>query len=79
MAEWIKCTRKFDGTPVYINLDTVKWLRRNEEEDFTAISWATGDENIVRVLEYPEEILHGHSSGILIPSENLILSEEMGE
>ncbi len=52
MAEWIKCTRKFDGTPVYINLDTVKWLRRNEEADFTAISWATGDENIVRVLEY---------------------------
>ncbi len=79
MVEWIKCSRKFDGTPVYIDLDTVKWLRRNKEEDFTAISWATGDENIVRVLEYPEEILQGHSSGVLIPSENLIMSGEMGE
>ncbi len=77
MAEWIRCTRKLDGTPVYINLDTVKWLRRNEEEDFTAISWATGDENIVRVLEYPEDILQGHPSGVLIPSENLIPSDEL--
>ncbi len=73
MAEWIKCTRKFDGTPVYINLDTVKWLRRNEEEDFTAISWATGDENIVRVLEYPDEILRG------LPSHGPIPSEEMSD
>ena len=79
MAEWIRCTRKLDGTPVYINLDTVKWLRRNEEEDFTAISWATGDENIVRVLEYPEDILQGHASGVLIPSENLIPSDELDE
>ena len=77
MAEWIRCTRKLDGSPVYINLDTVKWLRRNEEEDFTAISWATGDENIVRVLEYPEDILQGHPGGVLIPSENLIPSDEL--
>ena len=77
MAEWIRCTRKLDGTPVYINLDTVKWLRRNEEEDFTAISWATGDENIVRVLEHPEDILQGHPGGVLIPSENLIPSDEL--
>jgi hypothetical protein len=77
MAEWVRCTRKFDGMAVYINLDTVKWLRRNDEEDFTAISWATGDENIVRVLEYPEDILP--PTRVLTPNENLIPEEEMGE
>jgi hypothetical protein len=57
VANWVKCTRKTDGTPIYINLDTVTWLRRNEAEDFTAIAWATGEQGLVRVWEYPEKIL----------------------
>lgn len=58
MAQWIECTRASDNTPVRINLDTVSWMRRNEEEGFTVISFkAPWKDNSIRVLEQPEEIL----------------------
>jgi hypothetical protein len=57
MAIWVQCARKTDGTLIYLNLDNAIWLRRNEDEDFTAVSWTSGySENIVRVVETPEEI-----------------------
>jgi hypothetical protein len=57
MAIWVQCARKTDGTLIYLNLDNAIWLRRNEDEDFTAVSWISGySENIVRVVETPEEI-----------------------
>ncbi len=38
-------------------LDNAIWLRWNEEERFTAVSWINGlMETIVRVTETPEEI-----------------------
>jgi hypothetical protein len=62
MAKWMRCTRKSDSTPIYIHLDMVRWLRWNDEENFTVISWANGEENIVRVLEHPEEIFEAHGN-----------------
>jgi hypothetical protein len=62
MARWVKCTRRSDGTPIYINLDTANWLRWNDEEGFTAISWPSGEENIIRVWERPDEILEAAGS-----------------
>jgi hypothetical protein len=56
MAHWVKCTRRSDNTPIYINLETVSWLRWNDEEGFTAISWARGEDNIIRARERPNEI-----------------------
>jgi hypothetical protein len=57
VAIWIQCTRKTDGTLIYLNLDNAIWLRWNEEEGFTAVSWISGrSEHIVRVVETPEKI-----------------------
>jgi hypothetical protein len=57
MAVWVQCTRKTDDSPVYLNLDNAIWLRWNEEERFTAVSWINGlTETIVRVTETPDEI-----------------------
>ena len=58
MSRWIICTRKGDDTPIYIDLDSVRWMRWNENEDFTALYWAGGEENVVRVRETPEEIFY---------------------
>ncbi len=58
MAVWVQCTRKADNSPIYLNLDNAIWLRWNEEERFTAVSWTNGlMEAIVRVTETPDEIL----------------------
>jgi hypothetical protein len=57
MAQWVKCTRKADDMPIYVNISIALWLRRNEEQNFTLVCWAGAKENIVRVLETPEEIL----------------------
>ena len=60
MGTWVRCTRKFDNAPIYVNFGEVAWLRWNDEENFTAISWASGDENVVRVIEHPSQILSGN-------------------
>ena len=57
MAHWIKCTRISDHTAIYINLETASWLRWNDEEGFTAVSWTQREENIVRVWERPEQLI----------------------
>ena len=56
MAKWVKCTRVSDNLPVYLNLDTVRWLRRNEQDKFSLISWGPGDKDLLRVVEQPQEI-----------------------
>ena len=56
MANWVRCTRKVDNEPIYLNLDTTEWLRWNETEKFTIVAWPGGKENIVRVLEHPDDI-----------------------
>ena len=57
MANWVECIRVADGSPIYLNLDNAIWLRWNDEEHFTAVSWVNGlTEAIVRVKETPEEI-----------------------
>ena len=60
MAKWVKCTRISDDSPVYINLNAVSWLRRNEREQFTVISFdARVKDNLIRVSEEPVEIFAG--------------------
>jgi hypothetical protein len=56
MARWVKCTRKADETPVYLNLDAVMFLRWNETESFTFVLLPGGKQNTLRVLEHPDEI-----------------------
>jgi len=57
MSVWVECTRKTDDTPIYLNLDNAIWLRWNDDERFTAVSWINGlTETIVRVRETPDEI-----------------------
>lgn len=55
MANWVKCTRKIDEKPIYVNLDTPMTMRWNEDEEFSVVMWSKDD--LVRVLETPEEIL----------------------
>jgi hypothetical protein len=63
MNRIVKCTRLADQAEVHINLATVMWLWRNEEKDCTIIAWPGAKENLVRVVEHPEEILG-------VPAEN---------
>jgi len=56
MATWVKCTRRVDSKPIYLNLDVATSLRWDDEQNFTVVSLAPGKENIVRVLEHPDEI-----------------------
>lgn len=57
MSRIVKCTRLADKTPIYMNLDAVVLLRRNEQKGFTMVTWFGGKESFVRVVEKPEEIL----------------------
>jgi hypothetical protein len=57
MAIWVECTRNTDASLIYLNLDNAIWLRWNDEEHFTAVSWINGlTETMVRVRETPDEI-----------------------
>jgi hypothetical protein len=63
MSHIVKCTRLADKAEIYINLDTVMWLRWNEEKGCTVITWTGAKENLVRVTEHPDDILG-------VPAEN---------
>jgi hypothetical protein len=56
MANWIKCSRKSDSAPMYLNLDTAMTLRWNDSEAFTVVGLPGGDENYIRVLESPDDL-----------------------
>ena len=56
MANWVKCTRKFDGTPFYVNLELARHLRWNPDEQVTVVTLSERKGDLVRVLETPEQI-----------------------
>jgi hypothetical protein len=56
MANWVKCTRKLNGTPFYMNLDLARWLRWNQDEQVTFVTLSERKGDLVRVLETPEQI-----------------------
>ena len=58
MARWVKCTRKADGAPVYLNLDAAITLRWNDAEAFTVVALPGGKENNIRVLEHPDDLFN---------------------
>lgn len=57
MADWVVCTRKADNMRIHLNLGTVRWLRWDENGEFTLVSWSTGKEDAIRLLEHPNELL----------------------
>ena len=59
MANWTKCTRKADNTPIYLNLDTALCLRWNEADNFTVVTLPGGKDFLIRVLEHPDDLLKG--------------------
>jgi hypothetical protein len=62
MANWVKCTRKADSAPIYLNLDTAMTLRWNDAEAFTVVGLPGGPEQHVRVLEHPDDLFIGDRS-----------------
>jgi hypothetical protein len=68
MANWVKCTRKLDGTPFYVNLDFARWLRWNQKEQVTIVTLSGRKGDLVRVLERPEQIFQ--KVGEIAPAAN---------
>jgi hypothetical protein len=64
MANWVKCTRKADEAPIYLNLDTVMFLKWNELDGFTLVLLPGGKQNTIRVLERPEDILKADNQSV---------------
>ena len=56
MANWVKCTRKADSAPIYLNLDSAMTLRWNDAEAFTVVALPGGPEHHVRLLEHPDDL-----------------------
>ena len=79
MAHWVKCTRRSDNSPIYINLETIHWLRWNDEESFTAISWMRGEENVIRVNERPDKIFAFKHNGFFAATDSNDNEEELGD
>jgi hypothetical protein len=42
MANWVKCTRRADSAPIYLNFETVLTLRWNDAEAFTVVALPGG-------------------------------------
>jgi hypothetical protein len=57
MANWVKCAHKGDANPVYVNIDIAMSMRWIESDKATIIAFPGGENDIVRVLERPEDIL----------------------
>ena len=58
MAKWVKCTRKADSAPIYLNLEAAMTLRWNDAEAFTVVALPGGNENHMRVLEHPDDLFN---------------------
>jgi hypothetical protein len=56
MAKWVKCTRKADSAPIYVNLDAAVTLRWNDAEAFTVVALPGGVDHHIRVLEHPDDL-----------------------
>ena len=57
MANWVKCTHKGDEKTIYVNVDTAMSMRWIESDNATIIAYPGGENDVVRVLERPENIL----------------------
>ena len=62
MANWVRCTRKADSAPIYVNLDTATTLRWNDAEAFTVVALPGGNENHMRILEHPDDLFNAEGS-----------------
>lgn len=58
MSKWVKCTRKADSAPIYLNLEAAMTLRWNDAEAFTVVALPGGAEHHVRVLEHPDYLFN---------------------
>ena len=58
MSGWVKCTKN-DGTTIYANLDIAISVYRNEKDTSTTIAYPGDDDDIVMIVETPEDILLG--------------------
>ena len=57
MANWVKCTHKGDENAVYVNVDSAMSMKWIESDNATIIAFAGGENDAVRVLQRPEDIL----------------------
>jgi hypothetical protein len=57
MANCVKCTHKGDEKTIYVNVDSAMSMRWIESDNATIIAHPGGENDVVRVLECPENIL----------------------
>ena len=57
MANWLKCTAKRDGAPVYVNLENAVSVYWSERDKGTIIAFVGGEKDAVIVQEKAEQIL----------------------
>lgn len=58
MNNWVKCTKN-NGTSICANLDIAISVYRNEKDTSTTIAYPGNDDDIVLIVETPEDILLG--------------------
>lgn len=57
MARWMRLTHA-DGADIFVNIELAMWVRGNNAGGST-IAFAGGEDDVVRVKEYPNKILDG--------------------
>jgi hypothetical protein len=57
MTNWMKCTAKRGGGPVYVNLENAVSISWSERDKGTIIAFIGGEKDAVTVEEKPEKIL----------------------
>jgi hypothetical protein len=57
MKNWLKCTAKRGGEPVYVNLDNAVSVYWSDRDKGTVIAFIGGEKDAVTVEERPEYIL----------------------
>jgi hypothetical protein len=57
MTNWMKCTAKRGGKPVYVNLENAVSISWSERDKGTIIAFIGGEKDAVTVEEEPEKIL----------------------
>jgi hypothetical protein len=75
MASWVKCTRKSDNAPIFLNLDAAMTLRWNDAEAFTVVALPGGNENNIRVLEHPDDLFNADRSSVDVNGKQNVKSK----
>ena len=57
MKNWLKCTAKRSGEPVYVNLDNAVSVYWSDRDKGTVIAFIGGEKDAVTIEEKPEDIL----------------------